>query len=221
MSTERYVDPSVGQAVEEVRESLRSEQRALEPLPTENAELRAKLERLQTERERLRGELEGLRQGRAGGRVPRLPEALEPPFVVRSPVLLRRQARESLPVLVVLTLLGSLAWSRQGSGLVILLLLLMVFMAIQFFAVWRGGARWRFGETGIEVDDKDVPEGRVRYADVVDAEVHVSRAQRRRGVGTVEVRYRAKNEERTLSLKDVPEPDRLAEWLDSKRPGAA
>lgn len=220
MSTERYVDPSVGQALEEVQEALRTERRALVSLPAENAGLRAKLERLQAERGKLREELEGLRQGRTG-RMRRLPEALTPPFELRIPVQLRRQLREAMPMLVMMLLFSSVMWSTGWWGRAFVLLAGLVGVSVQVLAIRRGSARWRFGEAGIEVSEEEVPGGLVRYSDIVDAEVHVTRYQRRRGVGTVEVRHRAiKEEEKTLTLKDVPEPDRLAAWLDSKRSDA-
>jgi hypothetical protein len=61
----------------------------------------------------------------------------------------------------------------------------------------------------------------VRYTDVVEVEAYSSKGQRLRGVGSVGVTYKAvMGEEKLLTLKDVPEPERLAEWLQSKRSGA-
>ena len=39
VSAERFVDPEVSQAVEELEDALKAERRALGPLPGENAEL--------------------------------------------------------------------------------------------------------------------------------------------------------------------------------------
>jgi hypothetical protein len=219
VSTERYVDPAVGQALEEARESLRAERRTQEPLSSQNAELRERAERLQAERDQLRGELEHLRQGRTG-RVPRLPEVLTPPFEVRPPVPLRRQVREALPMLLLLMFPLSLAWKKKATAPVILLFFLLMIGA-QLLMHWRGRARWRFTPDGIEAKEPEVQGGLVRYTDVLRAEAYSSRGQRLRGVGSVGVTYKAlMGEEKLLTLKEVPEPERLAEWIQSKRPGA-
>jgi hypothetical protein len=219
VSTERYVEPAVGQALEEVRESLRTERRAQEPLSRESAELRERAERLQAERDQLQGDLEHLRQGRTA-RVPRLPAVLTPPFEVRPPVPLRRQVREALPMLMVATFPLSLAWSKKAAAPVIFLLILGMMVA-QFLMHWRARARWRFTQEGLEVKEPEVQGGLVRYPDVVQVEAYSSKGQRLRGVGSVGVTYKGlMGEEKLLTLKDVPEPERLAEWLQSKRPGA-
>ena len=220
MSFERFVDPAVGQALEEARDALRAERSSREPLWSENTELRARAERLQAERDQLRGELEQLRQGQPR-HVPRLPEVLKAPFEVRPPMTLRRRVRDALPLLMMVTLPLSLAWSKKASW-VVLMVFAAVMIASQVLTLWKSRPRWRFTEGFIEARETEVPGGQVRYTDVLGLEAYSSKGQRLRGVGSVAVRYRAvTGEEKLLTLKDVPEPERLAEWLQAKRSGKA
>jgi len=220
VASERYVDPAVGQALEEVRDALRSERSSQEPLASQTVELRQRADRLQAERDQLKGELEHLREGRPP-HVPRLPEVLKAPFDVRPPLTLRRRVRDVLPLLITLTLPLTLLWDRKGSW--VLLLVFVAMMALsQVLTLWKWRARWRFTETGIEAQAHEVQGGHVRYTDVSRVAAYSSKNQRLRGVGSIAVTYRAvPGEEKLLMLKDVPEPERLAEWLEAKRSGSA
>jgi hypothetical protein len=60
------------------------------------------------------------------------------------------------------------------------------------------------------------------YADIQDVQVLVTPAQRRRGVGTVVLVRHLDNPEdpnSTVLIRNVPEPERLAEWIRSKQSG--
>jgi DNA-binding transcriptional MerR regulator len=221
VSSERHADPEVGQALEQVREALRTERNSQEPLSSQNAELRERAGRLERERDQLRGELERLRQERPA-RAPRLPEVLTPPFEVGPSVSPRRQVREAMPMFLVMLLALSVVWRKSASSLV-LLLCALVLVVVQVLIYWAGRVRWRFTQDGIQVETKEleVPGGFLRYTDVLKVEAYSSRGQRLRGVGSVGMAYKAvTGEERLLTLKDVPEPERLAEWLQAKRSGA-
>lgn len=64
-------------------------------------------------------------------------------------------------------------------------------------------------------------DGLVRYRDMQGVEAYSSREQRMRGLGSVTVRYKTPaGLEEQLLLKDVPEPERLAEWLEARRQSA-
>jgi hypothetical protein len=216
--SERYVDPAVAQALEEVRDALRAERSSQEPLSSETAELRARAARLQAERDQLRSELKHLRLGRPR-HVPRLPGVLKVPFEVRPVVTLRRKLREALPMLMLLVL--PFALTRQNK--IIWTMLLVIASAVIFSQMstrWTARARWRFTEEGLKTRDPGVQGGHVYYRDMLAAEAYSSRGQRLRGVGSVGVKYRGvTGEEKLLTLKDVPEPERLAEWLEAKRIG--
>jgi hypothetical protein len=216
VSTERYVDPAVGQALEQAREALSTERSTQEQLAGERVELQGKAERLQAERDQLRAELERLREGRPG-RVPRLPE-LRLPFEVRPPVPFRRRVRDALPVLMVLVLPFAVVWSKKLSDVAMLGFVLLMILS-QFLTLRHGRSRWRFSELGIEATQQEVQGALVRYTDVVGVEAYSSKSQRLWGVGSVGVTYQAvSGEQKLLTLKDVPEPDRLAEWLRLKCP---
>jgi hypothetical protein len=214
----------VGQALEEVRDALRTERGSQEPMASQTAELRERAERLQAERDQLRGELERLRQGQPQ-HVPRLPEVLKAPFEVRPPITLRRRIREALPLLMLLALPVALMRDNKITWSLLVLLAAGMFL-VQVLTVWRVRPRWRFTEAGIEVPETEVPGGLVSYTDLLAVEAYSSKGQRLRGVGSVGVKYRAYHagvavEEKLLTLKDVPEPERLAEWLEAKRSGPA
>jgi hypothetical protein len=218
MSAERFVDPEVTQAVEEIEDALRTERRALGPLPGENAELREKIERLTTERDQLRSDLEGLRQGRAKG-LPRLPEALAPPLRVVPYVPMRRRLREALPLLTPLGVLVLFGRGQLGAWVLILALVAVAWVVARVVDVSRSRPWWGLKEDGFEAGGKGETSF-VRYSEISSVEVQVTASQRRRGVGTVHVKCELKGEERPLkflTLKDVPEPERLAAWLQAKR----
>jgi len=220
VASERYVDPAVGQALEEVRDALRSERNSQEPMASQTAELRERAERLQAEREQLKSELEHLKQGRPR-HIPKLPETLTVPFDVRPPVTRRRRVREALPLAMTLLLPLALLWNREANWLK-LLVFVSGLIVVQVLTLWKARARWRFTQEGIEAQAPDVQGGLVRYKDVSKVEAYSSKGQRLRGVGSVGVKYRAvTGEEKLLTLKDVPEPERLAEWLAAKRSGKA
>jgi hypothetical protein len=220
MPGERFADPEVTQALEEAEDALRAERRALGPLPGENAELQARLERLKAERDQLRGELEGLRKGRARSH-PRLPDVLEPPFKVRPHVSVRRQLRKALPFLALAGVLLIFMRGQLSSGLRIFLLVLGVVLSARFLASRRGRPGWHFRETGIEESGQGRGRAQaVPYSAITGVKVHATASQHRRGVGTIEMTWRAEpgeGWEKTLTLEDVPEPERLAAWIESKR----
>jgi hypothetical protein len=214
---ERQSDREIIQAIEEVQDALRLEHRALGSLPRETARLRERSEQLQAEREALHGELEALRQGKPK-RSPRLPEHLVPPFEVRAQVPPRRRLREAVPSLIAVGLLLWTPWDRIFWPFAIVGLA----MAMAMLLVERSSSRprCRFEQTGIDLSSRD---GRrsVSYTNVLDAEVYISLSQHQRGVGTVVVTHKplpGESEGTSITLKDVPEPERLAEWIRSMRP---
>lgn len=219
MSAERFVEPAVVQALESVQEELRAERRTLEALPRENAELQARLAKLQEERVQLLGELEALKKGRPG-KAPRLPERMEPPFELRPVSSLQRVLRDVSPALIVLGLMSGLAWGQAMLQLVVFWMVMLPWMLKPALARRSKRSRWLFGESGLEEHVEGVQPVVVPYAEVLDVEVHTSFRQHRRGIGSVMIRCKLKSrggQEQSLTLKDVPEPERLAEWIRSKR----
>lgn len=219
MAPERLADPEITQALEEIEDTLRAERRALAPLPDENVELRARLERLMSERDQLQGELEELLKGRARNH-PRLPEVLNPPFVVRSPVPVRRMLRTALPSLALLVVLLSFMKDSMHLGQTIFLLVLGVFLVLRLPALWVGGSSWQFSEADIRGYGKKTGVARVLYSSITSVKVDATPSQRRRGVGTIQVTYQEEfsgEMEKLLTLEDVPEPERLASWIQAKR----
>ncbi len=218
MSTERHEEPAVLQALEEVQEALRTEDHAQGPLSRENARLLARLEELQAERERLLYLVD-----EAGGgpslSAPRLPESLEPPFVVQSQAFRYQLARQFLLMPVAVVFMLALGWNQGIKARVFCLALLLLVVAYQGVKFWWGRwrARWRFETHGFELGGL----GRfLSYSDVLDVGVHVSASQRRRGLGTLVVRFKTwpgTPGPLCVQMKDVPEPERLAAWLQAKR----
>lgn len=213
------MDPAIVQALEETQEALREEQRALGELPDENVRLRERLGQLQTERDSLHHQLELLRKGQLEG-APRLPDAL--PFEVRPLEEKGRYFywRRALAVMLTLLLLVELT-PRLGDVLSIALLpvLLSLLLVLMAKRAWDGPASWLFTE-----DLVDARGGgqrlRLPYSNVLEAEAHVSASQRHRGVGTVLILCKPTQEHpagNTLVLRNVPEPERLAEFLRWKR----
>ncbi len=218
MSPERFVEPAVVQALESTQEELGAEQRSLEPLRREQAALRERLGRLEAERERLRQDLEAFQRGLPAS-APRLPASLMPPFEVHSRISWRRPLREALPSLILLGVMVNAFGTRRLPFMLPLFLMLLVFGARPLRKAWRQRQRWRFTEQGFEPWGPGAPPGEaVPYARVLGAEVLATPAQRRQGVGDVVVR---RHPEAPIRLKDVPEPERLAEWLLARRPGQA
>jgi hypothetical protein len=216
VSAERQSDPAITQALEEVQEALHREHRALESLPREIATLRARSEQLQAERKALHGELEALEQGKPERR-PRLPERLEPPFELRSQVSLRRRLREAVPVMM---MVGLLIWMPSDRIFLPFAIVGLAAAMVGVFVERSRRPRCRVEPAGLKVSTHRGWRS-VSFTDVLDAEVHVSVSQRRRGVGTVLVLHKAMlgdAENQPLTLKDVPEPERLAEWIRSMRP---
>lgn len=188
MSAERFVDPEVSQAIEQIEDALSAERRALGPLPGENAGLREKLQRLTAERDRLRGELERLREGRPQ-RLPRLPEMLAPPLRILPHVSMRRRLREALPFL---TPLGALAlFGREQLG-VWALIFLGVFLAwgvARIADVSRSRDWWDLKEEGFEANEEGAPKLRAVLGDLPGGgREHGLPAPARRGHGAREER---------------------------------
>lgn len=218
MSAERFVDPEVSQAIEQIEDALSAERRALGPLPGENAGLREKIQRLTAERDRLRGELERLREGRPQ-RLPRLPEVLAPPLRILPHVSMRRRLREALPFLTPLGALALFGREQLGVWALIFLGAFVAWGVARIADVSRSRDWWDLKEDGFETNEEGVPSF-VRYSEISRVEVEITASQRRRGVGTVHVKSEQKNEERSLkllTLKDVPEAERLAAWLQANR----
>jgi hypothetical protein len=221
MSTERFVEPAVVEALESVQEELRAERRTLEALPREHAELQARLAKLQGERVQLLGELEALKKGRPG-KAPRLPERLEPPFELRPVSSLQRVARDALPALILVVLMSGLAWGQSPFMMGFFWIIMLPWMLKPALDRRSKRPRWLFGGSGLEEHVEGVMPVVVPYAEVLDVEVHTSFRQHRRGVGSVVIRCKPKSggwQGQSLTLKDVPEPERLAEWIRSKRTG--
>jgi hypothetical protein len=215
MSTERHVDPEVLQALDSVYEELRTEELALQGMPAENERLRGRLERLQQGRSERR---KILRLGQSGAE-PHLPQELEIPFHARTSFSGTRRQRDVLCLLVLGAIVLSLGWNRPG--VVMLLCVLGVASVVRLLMAWRQNQAWFFLEQGIESLDtwnNKKPAILVRYSQVVDAEARVTPAQRRRGVGTVVVKYRPAQggAELSMTLENAPEPERLVKWIRSR-----
>jgi hypothetical protein len=214
-------DPEVLQALEAVQQALRDERSALGTLPQEHAELGARLEALQQEREQLHRELEDLRQGRPS-HFPRLPEVLAPPFDIRSGMYTpRRLLRELMPSVMLVGCLLFMPWDEEKTHfLAVVIMVGSLVMSGFALTAWRQRPRWRFGERAMEIRGEDAPAYPVPYSEVLDAEAHVTPSQRKRGVGNVVVKCAPGTGEltgKTLTLKSVPEPERLARWLHDRR----
>jgi hypothetical protein len=217
MAPELLADPEITQALKESEDALWAERRMLGPLQGETTRLQARLEHLKAERDQLRGVLERLREGRARNS-PRLPEVLVHPFKVRPRKPLRRHLRELLPYLGVLTFLS--IFMNEGIAKWMLLLALWGTLLVNGIRFWRRSPWWHFSEAGIEGGGKEAGEGRVPYSSITGVKVEATPSQRRRRVGTVQVAYEGElggAAERNLTIEDVPEPERLASWIESKR----
>lgn len=218
MPAERHADPEVTQALESVEASLHEEQSALGILPQEHAALQARLEQLQTERAQLRQELEDSRRGRPT-HFPRLPEGLTAPFEVQPRThSARLLLRDLLPALTLVGCVLLMPWDYSKGWFVAGIFLLGTLVTAGFMLVgWLRRPKWRFGETTIEMFGKDAPPLPLPYSQVLDVEAHVTPSQRKRGVGNVVVVQDGPSlidiAVRRMTLKNVPEPERLAAWL--------
>lgn len=220
MAAERNLDPEITRAVEDTQTRLRDERSTLGDLPRENAELRTRLEELQAERELLHRELEGLCQGRPA-HLPRLPEVLMAPFEVQTRGHgWRRLLRDFLPAMVLTGCVLLMPWDGKTLVLGGIVLLGTLVMGGFMLAAWRRRPKWRFGESTIEMSGEDALAVPLPYSEVLDAEARVTPSQRKRGVGSVVVKCGPGSVDpvgKTLTLKNVPEPERLAEWLHERR----
>jgi hypothetical protein len=218
MTHERFVEPEVLQALEETREQLSAEQRALEALPRERNELLSRLEKLQEERTRVLAELEALKKGPR--KKPRLPERLEAPFELQPVVSSWPTLREVVPGLFLLVALLVVGGTGDWFGMGLATLLTLAMMVKPSSDRKALCPRWHFGESVLTEKMGKKLELIVPYAKVLDVDVRISYSQHRRGVGTVVIRCKPGKDEREgqrLALKNVPEPERLAEWIRSKR----
>lgn len=132
----------------------------------------------------------------------------------------RRQLRATLPSLMLLAVLIIILKGQVHLGLRIFVFVAGVFVLARFFGLWRGSSWWSFSEAGIEGSGKEEGEARVPYSSITGVKVDATPSQRRLGVGTVQVTYEegfGGPVERSLTLKDVPEPERLASWIQAKR----
>ncbi|WP_395812513.1 PH domain-containing protein [Archangium minus] len=224
MPAERQVEPAILQALDEVQDALRTEQRAQGPLSGENARLRARLEQLQAERVWLRLVLEELAKEKTSSAPPRLAETLEPPFEVQGQALLRRRLSGFLSSPLFAALILAWEWDRGPRFRMFLGGVLLLVVAVQCVRLfWNGELRWSFKAARFEGGGWLGKRLHVNYSDVVDVQVHVSPSQQRRGVGTVVVTYRPREQDMPsdmcVLLKDVPEPERLAAWLRAEGSG--
>lgn len=213
MSAERPVEPALVQRVEEVRDELLAEQRALEALPRERAQLQEQIARLELRRQELRGELEALRQEQPV-KVPRLPEVLSAPFKVK---VHRRLSRQLLNLLFVAACLPLMFVGREGLSAWPYVAWLWGIIAALGLTTILLPPRWRFEATSMKAVGVGEPRARLLYTEAYDIQVLVTPSQKRLGVGTVVLKRQTTG---TLVLiRNVPEPERLAEWLRSKSRG--
>lgn len=210
MAAERPVDPQLVQHVEAVRDELRAERRALEALPRENARLRSELEQLEARKKELQGELEALQRGQPVS-IPKLPEVLSAPFDVNV-----RHPRGMLSKVMFVAIFAALfVVLPHGLEKWRYVLPLWGLLAATSLAVTLFPHRLRFGESDVKETGISLQKDRlhVRYAEIYDVQVLVTPSQRRRGVGTLVIRYGFFPPEHQTLLRNVPDPERLAEWL--------
>jgi hypothetical protein len=84
--------------------------------------------------------------------------------------------------------------------------------------------RWRFEATaaklaGVTAHEQVKRVHHFSYRDIRDVKVLVTPSQERRGVGTLVISRSSVLDEPAI-LRNVPEPERLAEWLRSQRDSA-
>jgi hypothetical protein len=217
MPSERHADPEFAQALERAQEEMRMGQRELGTLTEENARLQAQLGQLQTEREQLSQSLQEVRQGKPLRR-PRLPEVLAPPFVVHTQVPLRSVFLNQLPLLLVAGALLTLPWEFRTGSMMVLCVLYAVISVYPQLRNWFGRPSWRFTGSGLEDGGRSGLPAEISYEQVSSATAEISPVQLRRGVGTVTVKFRPVSgaPEDFVSLIDVPEPERLAGWIQAQ-----
>jgi hypothetical protein len=217
MPSEHHRESGVAQALERIQEDVRKGQRTMSTLTEENAQLRARLGELQTEREQLNRTLQEVRQGKPLHR-PRLPEALAPPFEVRTQVPLRRVFLNQLPLLLIAGVLLTLPWEFRTGIMVVLCVLYALVSLYPQLRIWFVRPSWRLTGSGLEDGGRSGLPAEIPYEQVVSATAEISPAQLRRGVGTVTVRFRPEPgaPDDFVSLLDVPEPERLAEWIQAQ-----
>jgi membrane protein YdbS with pleckstrin-like domain len=221
VSTEHHEEPAVLHALEEVRDALRTEEGAQEPLSRENARLRARVEQLQSERDQLLRAAEGPGE-EPSSRAPRLPEALVPPFDLHAQDFPRRKLlRWFLPAPVVVVIMLAVTWDQGHVARVFNLALFLMVLGVQGGLLWWSKRRpqWHFDVFAFEGKVERLSHT-VGYANVRSVEVYSSPSQRRRGLGTLVVTYYTAVSgtlgEQCMQMKDVPEPERLAAWLRAK-----
>ena len=216
MPDERPIEPAITQRVEEVRGELHTEQRALEPLPREKARLQEQLEQLQARKQDLQREVEALRKGPPVEHL-QLPETLTAPFEVRVHRSLRGP---SLALLSIAALASAIIFTEGGPGFWRMAVAAFGFCAALLLVIALMRPRWRFEATRAKLVGISDQGGAVTYKEIIDVQVLVTPSQQRLGVGTVVVtRQGAYEATRQVLIRNVPEPDRLAEWLLSRRGG--
>jgi hypothetical protein len=208
MPTERPQDPELLQALAEAKARVQEERAAQDGLARERARLQARVKALEAQRNRLHREM-GYPGRTPPRRVPRLPARLEPPFTVHMASRRRVALTEAFPWGVATGFIFS-AFDVLWAGA--LTLVMGVALGVR---EWNRSSYWKFTETRLE-EHPDYLDA-VRYVDVREARVHATVAQRRHGIGDVVVKHGTASDPRELTLWDVPEPERLAEWLRSKR----
>lgn len=215
MPDERPIEPAIAQRMEEVRDELRTEQRALEPLPQEKARLQEQLDRLQARKQELQREVEALRAGPPVEQL-RLPGTLTAPFKAR----VQRSLRDPLLALLSIAVFAStIVFTEGGPSFWRVAVAASGICAALLLVIALRPPRWRFAATHARLVGIAEQAGTVTYKEITDVQVLVTPSQRRRGVGTVVVTCQGNESPRQVLIRDVPEPDRLAEWLNSQRGG--
>jgi len=213
MPDERPVEPSLVQHVEAIRDELRVEERALAGMPHENARLQAEIQRLEARKQELLGERQRWQQEQTVS-APRLPEALSTPFDVKVQQGLRRPLLKLLFAGISAAVLFFLPHGLETWRYLVPIWGLLVIIAL---ARSLAPPRWRFGPTSVKQVGVDLRKGTqvVPYEQILKVSLLVTPSQKRRGVGTLVITLRTSPPD--IMMRNVPEPERLAEWLSSQR----
>ncbi len=216
MFAERPVDPAISQALEEVQQRLRTEQLALAAQPLERARLREELRLLQAERDSIHQQLEALQRG-LSQRASWSPTSMS--FEVRPRTGPYSHWRRPLALLLVMAAVTDLRLATGDNPWMPFILTLQLLTALAVLLVWSSGpsAAWSFTERAINIPGEPLP---VPYTDVLKVEARSTDAQRRHGIGTVIVTCMRTQKQPAVKvhiLENASEPERLAEWIRSKR----
>jgi membrane protein YdbS with pleckstrin-like domain len=227
MPPERIDEPSLEQVVESLQSQLRAEERAREQLREQSDHLQNRCRTLEAERTRLQQELKSLRTS-APHRPSVLPDPLSPPFEVRPRWFLAVRGHElwwwyvMFVAVMALLMHGLMRWSGAVFFVFYLVQLFFVHLVImwKWWAEWRRHPWWGFKEKGIAVQGESwKPLLEVPYTRMLRVDAQVSPVQVARGLGDVVVWWTApgKTQPEEVRLKNAPEPERLAKWLETRR----